>query len=64
MLNEVAASRYFSLSAFVWAPGYAERLFGRSLGCSVGAGEKDLSTDGESDWLEEGGNEERKGEGN
>ena len=37
---------------------------GRTVGRSVGAGEKDLSTDGESDWLEEGGNEERKGEGN
>ena len=32
---------------------------GRSVGRSIGAGEKDLSVDGESDWLEKG--EERRG---
>ena len=43
--------RVSNLAAFVWASGYAERLVGRS-------GEKDLSTDGESDWLE---GEKRRG---
>ena len=37
----------------------ALRSVGRSLGRG-GAGEKDLSTDGESDWLEEGGTKRGK----